>query len=78
MPKTIWVKAGKHGPVHRPGSPGTRKIEISTGRDLNTIGDEPVEVTSDRFIRGRLRAGDLLEVAAPAAPAKTTPAKDKE
>lgn len=52
----IWVKAGKNGPVLLPTPVDGRR----------TIGDEPVELETTRFLRGRIRVGDLVEVAAPA------------
>lgn len=48
----LLVKMGANGPVVLP-----RPID---GR--RTIGAEPVEVENTRFIRGRILAGDLLEV----------------
>jgi hypothetical protein len=52
MSAKVTVKAGKNGPVFLP-------VKLD-GRA--TIGDEPVEVESTRFIRGRIAAGDLVEV----------------
>jgi len=70
----IWVTQGKNGPVQLPGHPETRLIDRATKEDIGAVGEKPVEVEADRFIRRRIAVGDLIQVAAPAAAAPRVPA----
>ncbi len=54
----IRVKAGANGPVILP----------SPIDGLTRVGDEPVELETTRFLRGRLAVGDLVEVPAAVPP----------
>ena len=51
----ITVKAGANGPVFLPAPVDGHR----------TIGDEPVELETSRYLRGRIAAGDLVEVVPP-------------
>lgn len=55
----LRVKAGNNGPVHREG--GLREVDAQ-GRDLLTIGEQPVQVPNTRYYRRRIAMGDLLVV----------------
>jgi hypothetical protein len=59
----IRVKAGANGPVILP----------SPVDGLTRVGDEPVELETTRFLRGRLAVGDLVEVPAVNVPPAAVP-----
>jgi hypothetical protein len=66
VPSKILVKAGPNGPVFMEGI--TRRLLDENGKDMNTIGEEPLEVDNTSYYRRRIAKGDLIAVEA-AAPA---------
>jgi hypothetical protein len=69
VPSKLTVKMGAHGPVFMEGI--TRRLLDENGKDMNTIGEEPVEVDNTSYYRRRIAKGDLVVVEA-AAPVRRT------